>query len=188
MVVSGLVHPRSSRVSGWACAHVVEAFQRRLPSGRLTVARQLKGVVMVSGQMQVIQEKGQGWEKALREETAPKLRDAADQLELNIGLQTEGKWSAESGPQAFAAKYKQYLIEEVAALRAMAKNAEEFAKKIQTALDMLEKDEDAAKSWLDGEAAKIQAVYISKAKQAALDEFDKHPTPSNLARLKRYRY
>lgn len=35
---------------------------------------------MVSGQMQVIQEKWQGWEKALREETAPKLRDAADQL------------------------------------------------------------------------------------------------------------
>ena len=54
---------------------------------------------MVSGQMQVIQEKWQGWEKALREETAPKLRDAADQLELNIGLQTEGKWSAESGPR-----------------------------------------------------------------------------------------
>ena len=142
----------------------------------------------MSGQMQVIQEKWQGWEKTLREETAPKLRDAANQLELNIGLQTEGKWSAESGPQAFATKYKQYLTEEADALDAMAKHAEEFAKKIQTALDMLEKDEDAAKSWLDGEAAKIQAVYISKAKQAALDEFDKHPTPSNLARLKRYRY
>jgi hypothetical protein len=143
---------------------------------------------MASGQMQVTKEKWQDWEKALREEVAPKLREAANQLETNSKLQTEGKWSAESGPQAFAAKYKQYLIEEVAALRAMAKNAEEFAKKIQTALDMLEKDEDAAKSWLDGEAAKIQAVYISKAKQAALDEFDKHPTPSNLARLKRYRY
>ena len=70
----------------------------------------------------------------------------------------------------------------------MADNAEAFANKINEALGMLEKDEDAAKSWLDGEAAKIQAVYISKAKQAALDEFDKHPTPSNLARLKRYRY
>ena len=143
---------------------------------------------MASGQMQVTKEKWQDWEKALREEVAPKLRDAADQLELNIGSQTEGKWSAESGPQAFAAKYKQYLIEEVAALRAMAGNAEEFAKKIQTALGMLEKNEDAAKSWLDGEAAKIPAVYISKAKQAALDEFDKHPSGANLARLKRYRY
>ena len=50
------------------------------------------------------------------------------------------------------------------------------------------KNEGNAEEWLDGEAAKIQAVYISKAKQAALDEFDKHPTPSNLARLKRYRY
>jgi len=143
---------------------------------------------MVSAQMQVIKEKWQGWEKALREEVASRLEGAADQLELNIGLQTEGKWSAESGPQAFAAKYKQYLIEEVAALRAMAEHAKNFAKKIRKALGMLEKDEDAAKSWLDGEAAKIQAVYISKAKQAALDEFDKHPTPSNLARLKRYRY
>ena len=143
---------------------------------------------MVSAQMQVTKEKWQDWEKALREEVAPKLLDAADQLETNSKLQTEGKWSAESGPQAFAAKYKQYLIEEVAALRAMARNAEEFAKKIQTALDMLEKNETAAKSWLDAEAAKTPAVYISKAKQAALDEFNKHPTPSNLARLKRYRY
>ena len=143
---------------------------------------------MVSAQMQVTKEKWQGWEKALREETAPKLRDAAGQLELNIGLQTEGKWSAETGPQAFAAKYKQYLIEEVAALRAMAKNAEEFAKKIQTALGMLEKNETAAKSWLDGEAAKIPAVYISEAKQAVLDELEKHPTPSGFARLQKYRY
>ena len=142
----------------------------------------------MSGQMQVTKEKWQGWEKTLREEMAPRLEDAANQLELNIGLQTEGKWSAESGPGAFAAKYKQYLIEEVAALRAMAEHAKNFAEKIQTALDMLEKDEAAAKSWLDAEAAKIPAVYISKAKQAALDEFDKHPTPSNLARWKRYRY
>ena len=143
---------------------------------------------MASGQMQVTKEKWQDWEKALREEVATKLREAANQLETNSKLQTEGKWSAESGPQAFAAKYKQYLIEEVAALRAMADNAEAFAKKIQTALGMLEKNEDAAKSWLDGEAAKIPAVYISKDKQAALDEFDKHPSGANLARLKRYRY
>ena len=143
---------------------------------------------MASGQMQVTKEKWQGWEKTLREEMAPKLLEAADQLEQNIGMQTEWKWSAESGPQAFATKYEKYLIEEVAALRAMAKHATDFAKKIQTALDMLEKNETAAKSWLDAEAAKTPAVYISKAKQAALDEFNKHPTPSNLARLKRYRY
>jgi len=143
---------------------------------------------MVSAQMQVIKEKWQGWEKTLREEVAPKLLEAADQLETNSKLQTEGKWSAEPGPQAFAAKYRQYLIEEVAALRAMAENAKNFAKKIQTALDMLEKNEDAAKSWLDAEAAKTPAVYISKAKQAALDEFEKHPSGANLARLKRYRY
>ena len=129
-----------------------------------------------------------GLGEGLREETAPKLLEAADQLETNSKLQTEGKWSAEPGPQAFAAKYRQYLIEEVAALRAMAGNAKNFAKKIRKAMDMLEKDEDAAKSWLDGEAAKIPAVYISDAKQAALDEFEKHPSGANLARLKRYRY
>ena len=33
---------------------------------------------MVSAQMQVTQEKWQGWEKTLREEMATKLRDAAD--------------------------------------------------------------------------------------------------------------
>ena len=143
---------------------------------------------MVSAQMQVTKEKWQGWEKALREEVATKLRQAAGLLRTNSELQTEGKWSTESGPQAFAAKYKQYLTEEAAALEAMADNAEKFAKKIQTALGMLEKDEAAAKSWLDGEAAKIPAVYISEAKQAALDEFEKHPSGSNLARLKRYRY
>jgi len=143
---------------------------------------------MVSAQMQVIKEKWQGWEKTLREEVAPKLSKAAGLLRTNSELQTEGKWSAESGPQAFAAKYKQYLIEEVAALRAMAGNAKNFADKIQIALGMLEKDEDTAKSWLDGEAAKIPAVYISDAKQAALDEFEKHPSGANLARLKRYRY
>ena len=109
-------------------------------------------------------------------------------LRTNSELQTEGKWSTEPGPQAFAAKYKQYLTEEAAALEAMADNAEKFAKKIQTALDMLETNEDAAKSWLDAEAAKIPAVYISKAKQAALDEFEKHPSGSNLARLQKYRY
>ena len=119
---------------------------------------------------------------------ATKLRRAADQLETNSKLQTEGKWSAESGPQAFATKYEKYLTEEADALDAMAKHATDFAEKIQTALGMLEKDEDAAKSWLDGEAAKIPAVYISKAKQAALDEFEKHPSGANLARLKRYRY
>ena len=70
----------------------------------------------------------------------------------------------------------------------MAGNAEAFANKINEALGMLEKDEDAAKSWLDAEAAKTPAVYISKAKQAALDEFEKHPSGANLARLKRYRY
>ena len=53
---------------------------------------------------------------------------------------------------------------------------------------MLMKNEGDAAAWLDKEAAKIPSVYISDDKQAALDEFEKHPSGANLARLKRYRY
>ncbi len=142
----------------------------------------------VAPDMQVHYAKWRSWEQSLREEVAPKLRSAANLLDTNSRLQTEGKWSAESGPKAFAAKYEKYLTEEVAALRAMADNAEKFADKISTAIDMLMKNEGDAAGWLDKEAAKIPAVYISDAKQAALDEFDKHPTPSNFARAQKYRY
>ena len=142
----------------------------------------------VAPDMQVHYAKWRSWEQTLREEVAPKLRKAAGQLELNIGLQTEGKWSTESGPQAFATKYKEYLTEEVAALNAMADNAEKFANQIQKAIDMLMKNEGDAAAWLDKEAAKIPSVHISDDKQAALDEFEKHPSGANLARLKRYRY
>ena len=142
----------------------------------------------VAPNMQVYYAKWRSWEQSLREEVAPKLRSAADLLDTNSRLQTEGQWSAESGPKAFAAKYEQYLTEEVAALRAMADNAEKFAEQIHTAIDMLIKNEGDAAAWLDQEAAKIPSVYISDAKQAALDEFAKHPSGANLARLKRYRY
>ena len=138
--------------------------------------------------MQVTYEKWKSWEQALREDIAPKLQSAAELLDTNSRLQTEGKWGTESGPKAFAAKYEQYLTEEVAALNAMADNAEKFADQILIAIDMLMKNEGDAAAWLDKEAAKIPSVYISEAKQAALDEFEKHPTPSNFARLKRYRY
>ncbi|WLD78607.1 hypothetical protein [Schaalia sp. HMT-172] len=142
----------------------------------------------VAPDMQVHYAKWRSWEQALREDIAPKLEEAARLLDTNSKLQTEGKWSAESGPKAFAAKYEQYLTEEVAALKAMAKNARAFADKISTAMDMLVKNEGDAAGWLDKEAAKIPSVYISDDKQAALDEFAKHPSGSNLARLKRYRY
>ena len=142
----------------------------------------------VAPDMQVHYAKWSSWEKSLREEVAPKLRSAADLLDTNSRLQTEGKWSAESGPKAFATKYEEYLTEEVAALKAMADNAEKFANQIQKAIDMLMKNEGDAAAWLDKEAAKIPAVYISDDKQAALDEFDKHPTPSNFARAQKYRY
>ena len=142
----------------------------------------------VAPDMQVHYAKWRSWEQSLREEVAPKLRSAADLLDTNSRLQTEGKWSAESGPKAFAAKYEQYLTEEVAALRAMAENAEKFAKQIRKAMDMLVKNEGDAAAWLDKEAAKIPSVYISDDKQAALDEFEKHPSGANLARLNRYRY
>ena len=73
-------------------------------------------------------------------------------------------------------------------MNAMADNAEKFADQILIAIDMLMKNEGDAAAWLDKEAAKIPSVYISDDKQAALDEFEKHPSGANLARLKRYRY
>ena len=142
----------------------------------------------VAPDMQVHYAKWRSWEQSLREEVAPKLRSAADLLDTNSRLQTEGKWSAESGPKAFAAKYEQYLTEEVAALRAMAENAEKFAKQIRKAMDMLVKNEGDAAAWLDKEAAKIPSVYISDEKKAILDELEKHPSGLNFARLKQYRY
>ena len=142
----------------------------------------------VAPDMQVHYAKWRSWEQALREDIAPNLQREADQLRQNIGLQTEGKWSAESGPKAFATKYEKYLTEEVAALEAMAKNATEFADRISDAIEKLMKNEGDAAAWLDKEAAKIPSVYISDDKQAALDEFAKHPSGANLARLKRYRY
>ena len=138
--------------------------------------------------MQVTYEKWKSWEQALREDIAPKLQSAAELLDTNSRLQTEGKWGTESGPKAFAAKYEKYLTEEVAALKAMAENAKKFADQIHKAMEMLEKHEGDAAAWLDKEAAKIPSVYISDDKQAALDEFEKHPSGANLARLKRYRY
>ena len=120
----------------------------------------------VAPNMQVYYAKWRSWEQSLREEVAPKLRSAADLLDTNSRLQTEGKWSAESGPKAFATKYEEYLTEEVAALKAMADNAEKFANQIQKAIDMLMKNEGDAAAWLDKEAAKIPALYISRAKQA----------------------
>jgi len=142
----------------------------------------------VAPNMQVYYAKWRSWEQSLREDIAPKLEEAARLLDTNSGLQTEGKWGTESGPKAFATKYEQYLTEEVAALQAMAKNARAFADKISEAMDMLMKNEGDAAAWLDKEAAKIPSVYISDDKQAALDEFAKHPSGANLARLKRYRY
>lgn len=142
----------------------------------------------VAPNMQVYYAKWRSWEKSLREDIAPKLEEAAGLLDTNSRLQTEGKWSAESGPKAFATKYEKYLTEEVAALQAMAKNARAFADKISTAIDMLMKNEGDAAGWLDKEAAKIPSVYISEAKQAVLDELEKHPTPSGFARLQKYRY
>ena len=138
--------------------------------------------------MEVTYNKWKNWEQTLREEVAPKLRSAAGLLDTNSRLQTEGKWSTESGPKAFATKYEKYLKEEVAALNEMAKNAEAFAEKIHEAMEKLVNNEGNAAAWLDKEAAKIPSVYISKAKQAAIEEFEKYPTPSNFARLNKYRY
>lgn len=133
---------------------------------------------MSSDEMQVTYEKWEQWKQILRDgENAmiTKLTNAASLLRQNIGLQNEGKWSGESGPQAFATKYAEYLTQEADALDAMAKNARAFVKAIEDAMRDFGEDQEGAAKALNEKIKDIPAIYVSQAKQQALDEFLQHP-------------
>ena len=133
---------------------------------------------MSNGEMQVTYEKWEQWKQILRDgENAmiTKLTNAASLLRQNIGLQNEGKWSGESGPQAFATKYAEYLTQEADALDAMANNAIKFVGAIEDAMGKFGEDQEGAAKALNEEIKKIPAIYVSQAKQQALDEFLQHP-------------
>ena len=105
------------------------------------------GAENVPANMEVNYYKWKSWIAALREGddcVAVKLENAANKLQQNLDVQTEGKWGVEAGPVAFQARYTSYLTQEITALNAMAANVREFAKALETAVRDLEAgDEDA---------------------------------------------
>ena len=146
---------------------------------------------MSSGEMQVTYEKWEQWKQILRDgdnAMITKLTNAASLLRQNIGLQNEGKWSGESGPQAFATKYAEYLTQEADALDAMAKNANDFVEAIETAMDDFGEDQEGAAKSLNEQIKKIPAIYVSQAKQQALDEFLQHPNQQTFDAYHEYLY
>ncbi len=144
---------------------------------------------MAPPHMEVTLDKWQKWVSALIEgdnSVVANLNSAADDLERNIKLQNEGKWGTEEGPQAFARVYKSYLEQEVAALRAMAENAGNFAAKVQIAIGKLQDGDTTAEATLNEEIASIDAVYVSPQKSALLSSKD--PTVHILGLADQYRY
>ena len=146
---------------------------------------------MSSGEMQVTYEKWEQWKQILRDgdnAMATKLANAAKLLRDNIELQNAGKWSGESGPQAFATKYAEYLTQEADALDAMANNAIKFVKAIEDAMRDFGEDQEGAAKALNEEIKKIPAIYVSQAKQQALDEFLQHPNQETFDKYNEYLY
>lgn len=146
---------------------------------------------MSSGEMQVTYEKWEQWKQILRDgdnAMATKLANAAKLLRDNIELQNAGKWSGESGPQAFATKYAEYLTQEADALDAMANNAIKFVKAIEDAMRDFGEDQEGAAKALNEEIKKIPAIYVSQAKQQALDEFLQHPNQQTFDAYHEYLY
>ena len=141
--------------------------------------------------MEATYDKWQKWHDALVEgdgSIASRLDKAAKLLRDNIGLQNSGKWTDEPGPKAFSTKYADYLTQESDALLAMAKNARKFAKAVQDAMEKLQAGDADAVGYLDGEAKKIPAVYVSDKKKAAFAEFLAHPCEATFEAYSKYIY
>ena len=146
---------------------------------------------MSSGEMQVTYAKWEQWKMLLRDgenAMATKLANAAQLLRDNIKLQNEGKWSSESGPQAFATKYAEYLTQEADALAAMANNANDFVEAIEEAMRNFGEDQEGAAKALNEKIKNIPAIYVSQAKQQALDEFLQHPSQETFDNYQGYLY
>ena len=146
---------------------------------------------MSSGEMQVTYAKWEQWKMLLRDgenAMATKLANAAQLLRDNIKLQNEGKWSSESGPQAFATKYAEYLTQEADALDAMANNARAFVDAIEETMRNFGEDQEGAAKALNEKIKDIPAIYVSQAKQQALDEFLQHPSQETFDNYQGYLY
>ena len=135
------------------------------------------GAENVPANMEVNYYKWKSWIAALREGddcVAVKLENAAEELQKNVDVQTEGKWGVESGPAAFSTAYARYLTQEASALRGMATNVRNFAAAVNSAIKALESGDETAEENLmkTVKEEKIQSVYISPERLAVFDNYD----------------
>ncbi|MFQ7930090.1 MAG: hypothetical protein ACLRG2_01430 [Pauljensenia sp.] len=127
------------------------------------------GAENVPANMEVNYYKWKSWIAALREGddcVAVKLENAAQELQKNVDVQTEGKWGVEAGPVAFQARYTSYLTQEITALNAMAANVREFAKALETAVRALEAGDEDAQANLEATLKTIPSSYVSEEMKA----------------------
>ena len=127
------------------------------------------GAENVPANMEVNYYKWKSWIAALSEDddcVAVKLENAANKLQQNLDVQTEGKWGVEAGPVAFQARYTSYLTQEITALNAMAANVREFAKALETAVRDLEAGDEDAQATLEATLKTIPSSYVSEEMKA----------------------
>lgn len=127
------------------------------------------GAENVPANMEVNYYKWKSWIAALREGddcVAVKLENAAQELQKNVDVQTEGKWGVEAGPVAFQARYTSYLTQEITALNAMAANVRAFAGALETAVRDLEAGDEDAQATLEATLKTIPSSYVSEEMKA----------------------
>ena len=127
------------------------------------------GAENVPANMEVNYYKWKSWIAALSEGddcVAAKLENAADELQKNVDVQTEGKWGVEAGPVAFQARYTSYLNQEITALNAMAANVRAFAGALGDAVRALEAGDEDAQANLEATLKTIPSSYVSEEMKA----------------------
>ena len=127
------------------------------------------GAENVPANMEVNYYKWKSWIAALREGddcVAAKLENAANKLQQNLDVQTEGKWGVEAGPVAFQARYTSYLNQEITALNAMAANVRAFAGALGDAVRALEAGDEDAQANLEATLKTIPSSYVSEEMKA----------------------
>ena len=115
----------------------------------------------MSDTLEITREKWQRWIDTLAggdDSIAARLEAAARHIDDIINMQTPAKWgTTEPGLKAFQRAYTSYWREEQAALRAMSKNADAFAKQVQKALELLDTNEEEAVEYLNQAARSMPA-------------------------------
>ena len=127
------------------------------------------GAENVPANMEVNYYKWKSWIAALSEDedcVAVKLENAAQELQKNVDVQTEGKWGVEAGPVAFQARYTSYLTQEITALNAMAANVRDFAGALGDAVRALEAGDEDAEANLEAALKTIPSSYVSEEMKA----------------------